>query len=340
MSAEVSPDNPHSGGVAEPEAGWGDAFEPANDLERTLARSVFSGARATLLRALSRSSLVLNPALPGTAGFGSADAGPIQVPCLTDGEGRHALLYTSYRQMALAHGLGHGSDVRWYEVPVAQLFERWPPGVDIWLNAGGQLGFPLDRDDIGVIADLAAGLEVDEAYEIGPDDDFTDFPGPRIPDQVDCAIVLSLSEVPEVLEVVRSFRRLEEPGGRTWRIVVVLVDEDVHGQHMAQTLVEAINEASDECCEVHVADVHDDEVYDAIKHLLHGGVPLWRRDGLALGPQLPQQGGGAAPTGSSGGVPDSPEALYPEPGKPPPAPHDGGGDSGGTDGGGTPGPDG
>ena len=31
---------------------------------------------------------------------------------------------------------------------------------------------------------------------------------------------------------------------------------------------------------MHVADVHDDEVYDAVAHLLQVGVPLWRRQGL------------------------------------------------------------
>ncbi|MBI3686503.1 MAG: SseB family protein [Actinobacteria bacterium] len=306
--------------MAEPDGGFDDAFEPANDLERVLVRAVFSGSRATLLRALARSSLVLRAELPGEAGLTSADAGCVQVPCLADGEGRHALLYTSYRQMALAHRLADRAQVRWYEVTVAQLFERWPKGVDIWLNAGGQLGFPLDLADIATVGDIAAGLEVDEAYEIGPDDEFTDFPGPSIPDQVDCAIVLSLSEVPEVLEVVRSFRRLEEPAGRTWRIVMVLVDQDVHGQVMAQNLVGAINEASDECCEVHVADVHDDEVYDAIKHLLHIGVPLWRRDGLAA-PDTAETLAGIDVTGlETGGVPDSPARLGRdlEPGSEPP----------------------
>jgi hypothetical protein len=43
-----------------------------------------------------------------------------------------------------------------------------------------------------------------------------------------------------------------------------------------------VNEASDECCEVHVADVHDDEVYDAVAHLLQVGVPLWRRQGFLV----------------------------------------------------------
>ena len=90
--------------------------------------------------------------------------------------GRHALVYTSYRQMALAHGLAE--DAAWTEVPVGTLFEKWPPDVDAWLNGGGELGFPLDPADISTVADIAAGLEVDEAYEIGPDDAYTDFPGP------------------------------------------------------------------------------------------------------------------------------------------------------------------
>jgi hypothetical protein len=273
-------------GSAEPEDdgldGLGLDFEPVNELEEILARCVLNGARATLLRALARSTVCV-PAEPGR-GLAEAllglDAGGVRVPCVADTEGRHALVYTSYRQLTLAHS--GGADVPWFEVPVETLFAKWPPDVDVWLNAGAELGFPLDATDIGTIADIAAGLEVEEAYEIGPDDRFTDFPGPSIPDQVDCAVVLALFDVPEVLEVMRVFRRLEEPRGRTWRILLVLVDSDTGQRPLAEAVVEAVNEASDECCEVHVADVHDDEVYDAVAHLLQVGVPLWRRQGFLV----------------------------------------------------------
>ena len=266
-------------------------FRPVNDLERVLARTVLTGARASLLRALARSSLCV-PALPGDESplsLGAAAFGGVQLPCVTDIEGRHALVYTSYRQMALAHSLP--DDAPWTEVPVATLFEKWPPDVDAWLNGGGELGYPLDPGDISTVADLAAGLEVDEAYEIGPDDRFTDFPGPAVPDQVDCAVVLALFELPEVLEVIRVFRRLEEPAGRTWRILLVLVNAletgSDAGARLARTVADAVSHASDECCEVHVADVHDDEVYDAVARFLQVGVPLWRRQGLRA-PDTPE----------------------------------------------------
>jgi len=262
------------------DAGLGLSFQPVNELERVLARSVMNGARATLLRALARSTLCLPAEIAAAQGLSEADAGGMRVPCVADSEGRHALVYTSYRQLALAHQLS--DDAPWLEVPVETLFSKWPPDVDVWLNAGAELGFPLDPTDIGTVADIAAGLEVEEAYEIGPDDEFTDFPGPSIPDQVDCAVVLALLDVPEVLEVLRVFRRLEEPRGRTWRILLVLVDQDVGQLPLAEAVADAVNEASDECCEVHVADVHDDEVYDAVAHLLQVGVPLWRRQGFLV----------------------------------------------------------
>jgi hypothetical protein len=286
VPSEAPNDHSEAGAAAEnPGAELG--FRPVNDLEGILIRSVLSGSRATLLRALSRSTLCI-PLLTETpghgpfeaGGLGAAEAGEVRLPCVTDSEGTHALVYTSYRQMALAHGLS--DDARWTEVPVSTLFEKWPPDVDAWLNGGGELGFPLDPTDISTVADLAAGLEIDEAYEIGPDDAFSDFPGPAVPDQVDCAVVLALFEVPEVLEVLRVFRRLEEPGGRTWRILLVLVDAGSSGMEIAQTVADAVNDASDECCEVHVADVHDDEVYDAVSHFLQVGVPLWRRQGLQV----------------------------------------------------------
>jgi SseB protein N-terminal domain len=306
----------HSAGPDDPGAGLG--FQPVNELERILARCAVNGARATLLRALARSTLcVLAGAAP--PGLSEADAGGVRIPCVADTEGRHALVYTSYRQLALAHGLG--DDAPWYEVAVSSLFEKWPPDVDVWLNAGGELGFPLDPTDIATVADIAAGLEVDEAYEIGPDDEFSDFPGPSIPDRVDCAVVLSLFDLPEVLEVLRSFRRLEEPNGRTWRILLVLVDQDVGQTSLAQQVAEAVNEASDECCEVHVADVHDDEVYDAVAHLLQIGVPLWRREGF----QVPDDPGGLddlhlSSLEGTGEVPDSPAGLGDEPPPDPPQP--------------------
>jgi hypothetical protein len=262
------------------DGGFGLDFQPVNELEEVLARSVLNGARATLLRALARSTVCVPAGTRPEQGLSEADAGGVRVPCVADTEGRHALVYTSYRQLALAHRLG--DDAPWFEVPVETLFAKWPPDVDVWLNAGAELGFPLDPTDVGTVADIAAGLEVDEAYEIGPDDRFTDFPGPSIPDQVDSAVVLALFDVPEVLEVLRVFRRLEEPRGRTWRILLVLVDRDVGQVPLAQAVAEAVNEASDECCEVHVADVHDDEVYDAVAHLLQVGVPLWRRSGFLV----------------------------------------------------------
>lgn len=259
-------------------------FRPVNDLEHILVRCVLTGARATLLRALARSTVCV-PELDG-GGLDATDSGGVRLPCVADTEGRHALVYTSYRQMALAHGLP--DDAAWTEVPVGTLFEKWPPDVDAWLNGGGELGFPLDPTDISTVADIAAGLEVDEAYEIGPDDAFTDFPGPAVPDQVDCAVVLALFDLPEVLEVLRVFRRLEEPAGRTWRILLVLVDPGARASaDLARTVAAAVNEASDECCEVHVADVRDDEVYDAVAHLLQVGVPLWRRQGLQA-PDTPE----------------------------------------------------
>ena len=291
-----APNDRSGAGLPPEDPGTELGFRPVNDLERTLLRSVLTGARATLLRALARSTLCV-PVLaapddggPSHGPFGrlghGADSGGVRVPCVTDTEGTHALVYTSFRQMALAHGLAE--DATWTEVPVGTLFEKWPADVDAWLNGGGELGFPLDPADIATVADLAAGLEVDEAYEVGPDDTFTDFPGPALPDQVDCAVVLALFDLPEVLEVLRVFRRLEEPGGRTWRILLVLVDADSSGDDadaergvaLAQAVAGAVNDASDECCEVHVADVHDDDVYDAVAHLLQVGVPLWRRGGF------------------------------------------------------------
>jgi hypothetical protein len=121
--------------------------------------------------------------------------------------------------------------------------------------------------------------------------------------------VLALLDVPEVLEVLRVFRRLEEPRGRTWRILLVLVDRDIGQVPLAQSVAEAVNEASDECCEVHVADVHDDEVYDAVAHLLQVGVPLWRRSGFLVPDTvadlddllLPPADGGGEPTDRPGG---------------------------------------
>lgn len=262
-------------------------FQPVNELERVLARCVLTGARAALLRALARSTVCVRADIAAGAVPARVGQDSRWVPCVVDQAGRHALVYTSYRQLADAYQVTPDNDLPWYEVPVATLFEGWPAGLDVWLNAGGQAQCLLRGEDIRVVAEIAAGLEVEEAYEVGPEDRFTDFPGPALPDRVDCAVAVALLDTPEVLEVVRVFRRLEEPQGRTWRILLVLTDGDGHTADLAGAVVRAVNAASDECCEVHVANVHDDGVYDAVAPIVQVGVPLWRRDGFAV-PDTPE----------------------------------------------------
>lgn len=284
-------------------------YQPANELEHALARCLLTGARASWLRTLARSTVcvpaasfpaggrVADPAGPARAGRGGRTEpvpGPIQVPCAVDEGGRHALIYTSYQQLAgaygtvLAEGQGPAPTLPWYEVPVAALFTGWPADVDVWVNAGGALACPLGPEDIGAVAAIAAGGQVTEAYEVGPEDAVTDFPGPRLPDRVDCAIAGALIDVPEVLEVFRAFRRLDEPQGRTWRLVLVLTDGGRHTTDLARVVVDAVNAVSDECCEVHVADVRADDVYDAVAPVMRLSVPLWRRDGFTV-PDTPEE---------------------------------------------------
>jgi hypothetical protein len=246
-----------------------------NDLEKALQRCVSSGARASLLRALARSSVCLLAA--PASGVAS---GRVPVTCVSDADGRHALIYTSYEQLVAANNLGKHDP--WVEVPAGELFAHWPQDVDVWLNVGSELEFRLSADEALTAAEVAAGLEVSAAYEIGPGDEFSDFPGPSMPDEVDCAAVQALSEMAPVLEIVRIFRRLDEPAGRTWRILLVMVDQSVEHEPLATAAIDAVNDAADECCEVHVADVHDDDVFEAVSHILQIGVPLWRRDGLSI----------------------------------------------------------
>ncbi|HEX5494036.1 MAG TPA: hypothetical protein VFX70_05610 [Mycobacteriales bacterium] len=281
-------------------------FWPVNELEQVLARCVLAGGRAALLRALARSTVCVladsaadiaagsvaapaGPAGPAEAATAGVTTGtdPLPVPCMVDREGRRALLYTSYRQLAGAHRGTSDRDLSWYEAPAATLFERWPADVDVWLNAGGQGECLLGGDDIQIVAEIAAGREVDEAYEVGPTDRFTDFPGPALPDRVDCAVAVALLDTPEVLEVFRMFRRLDEPQGRTWRMLLILTDGRAPTATLARSAARAVNTASDECCEVHVADVHDDGVYDAVAPLVRIGIPLWRREGFRV-PDTPE----------------------------------------------------
>lgn len=249
-------------------------LEPVNDLEKTLLRCASLGAEASMLRAVARSNVYLLAA--PASGVAS---GRVPVTSVTDADGRHALIYTSYEQLAAANNLGKHEP--WVEVPAGELFAYWPPDVDVWLNAGSDLEFRLSADDTITVAEVAAGLEVAAAYEVGPGDEFTDFPGPSVPDHTDCAVVQALAGMPPVLEIVRIFRRLEEPEGRTWRVLLVMVDQNSENEALSTAAIEAINEASAECCEVHIADVHDDDLFEAVSHMLRMGVPLWRRDGLS-----------------------------------------------------------
>lgn len=266
-------------------------FEPVNELERVIARCVTTGARATLLRALARSAVCVRADTLRRLDRLATGSGRPRRPHAGDLDGSHVPVFTSHRQLSLAtrHHANAPEDT-WREVPVGSLFARWPRGVDVWLNPGRPVGFPLDGTLVDTVADLAAGIPVDEAFEIGPDDDFTDFPGPRRLDEVDQAAVMSLYDAPDVLEVFRVFRRLEEPGGRTWRVLLVLTDRGERAEPIVRRAADAIGAVSQECCEIHVADVLDDNVFDAVGYLVHIGVPLWRREGPA--------------------VPDSPAELY------------------------------
>ena len=73
------------------------ALDPVNDLERVLQRCILSGARASLLRALARSNVCLLAA-PASG----AASGRVPVTSVADAAGRHALIYTSYEQLAAA----------------------------------------------------------------------------------------------------------------------------------------------------------------------------------------------------------------------------------------------
>ena len=75
---------------------------------------------------------------------------------------------------------------------------------------------------------------------------------------------------------------MEELGGRTWRILLVLVDAGASGMTIARTVADAVNDGVRRVLQVHVADVHDDEVYYVVSQVLEVGVRLWRRQGLQV----------------------------------------------------------
>lgn len=248
--------------------------DPAEDMERVLALHARDGSRARLLRGLARTPIYLST----SSNASTMPVGRLGVPYVADADGCHAMAYTSYRRLVV----GTGAPEEWMEVDGPDLYARWPQDVGLWLNPGARDAVWLGAEDIRTVADIAAGLEVDELYQVGPGDRIEDFPGPALPDDVDCAVTSALFERPDVLEIVRTYRRLQEPGGRTWRVVLVVLDLATEHLPVVQAAVEAINAVSGECCEVHVADVHDDDVFDAIAPLLRAGVPLWRRDGLSV----------------------------------------------------------
>jgi hypothetical protein len=100
---------------------------------------------------------------------------------------------------------------------------------------------------------------------------------------VDCSVVLALFELPEVLEVIRVFRRLEEPGGRTWRILLVLVDAGFRGRGDRPTrsrtrstrLPTSAARCTSRTCTTTRCTTRS-------RTLLQIGVPLWRRQGLQV----------------------------------------------------------
>lgn len=237
------------------------------ELTAVLDRAQAGDSPATLLRALARADVVLP----------YRGQGPVAPPVLDLPHGPTAVLYTSYERLVSAAG---GGERPWQLASFAALAGHWPDGMWLSLDETALLA----PDDVATVADLAAGRWTWASVSAGECDRWSLWPGASLPDELDLAVVLAASAEPAVLQVLRAYRQLDEPGSRAWRVVAVMVDAPVEADTLRHAVGRAAADASPEIVEVRVVDLTGETIRGVDVLLDDGAVVLWRRERGAEAP--------------------------------------------------------
>ena len=95
---------------------------------------------------------------------------------------------------------------------------------------------------------------------------------------MDLAAVAAAAQEPAVLQVLRAFRQLDEPGARPWRVLAAMVDGPVDDPDVRRAVARAVAEASPEVAEVRVVDLTAESIRGLPVLMDDEAVVLWRRE--------------------------------------------------------------
>jgi len=201
-----------------------------------------------LLRTLARASVFI-PLPPELAGDepGERQIEPgteLPLPIIENEGNRYVMAFTSEERMTEWFG---GTDFPvWHEALMVDLLPAWPPNAGLALDTSSEGGILLPGQVVERIRLLTTGAPIEEAYDLGPATRFRAGTPTEAPEEVLEALRNAAAQYPQVQRVTMLLVQIDEPGGRTWPVVGVLVDEDADVDGPMSALVQAVESVTQE----------------------------------------------------------------------------------------------
>ncbi len=198
------------------------AAEPATQLSELIIEHRDTLDSGQLVRALARSIVhVPMPDEPHTEDrterFSRGDGAPMYV--IDDGDGRHALVYTTRERLVQAWG----KDIRGATIDFTTLLMVWPEGVDLVIDAGHPEALEVPSELVRHTALEAAGIPTGTSLQPSPAGADARVPEPE-PVQILGATRVVADRMPEVRALHRAEMVNREPDPRPVLHVVVGLD--------------------------------------------------------------------------------------------------------------------
>jgi hypothetical protein len=201
-----------------------------------------------LLRTLARASVFI-PLPPEMGGDepGERQVEPgteLPLPVIENEGNRFVVAFSSEERMAEWFG---GADFPvWHEALMVDLLPTWPPNAGLALDTSSEGGILLPGHVVERIRLLTRGEPIEEAYDLGPATRFRAGTPVEAPEDVLEALRTAAAQHPQVKRVTMLLVQIDEPGGRTWPVVGVLVEEGADVDGPMSALVEAVQSVTEE----------------------------------------------------------------------------------------------
>jgi hypothetical protein len=157
---------------------------------------------------------------------------------------RYVVAFTSSQR--LLEWFASDTQPVWHESLLPDVLPAWPADTGLALDASSEGGVLLPPAVIERLQALAAGEPLEEAYDLGPATRFRAGAPLESPQEVLDALRAVASEHPGVRAVRLLLVQIDEPGGRTWPVVGVLLDEGADADAPLSAMVEAVEKVTDE----------------------------------------------------------------------------------------------